>query len=212
MHHEAQHQVLAYPVHHEVAEAVRRAQVPHETVSHVGPHLVVPDERDAPLGGHPARGRLGHVVQEGGDAEGMASREAISQGLRQRRRHHVGIAPEDSCGIALNGHHVAEHLHGVPEDVQVVVFALIHPAAVIQLGHQGGEPTHTVQQVENRDRVVGTDDARELIHHPFTGCIADGWSGGTGGVARCGVHCKPHLVGDTRQAQYAHRIVQQCRR
>ena len=125
--------------------------------------------------------------------------------------HPAGASAEDGLGVVGGLPGPLHHLEDVAEDVGVVVRALIHAAAGLELGHQGAEHPQAVEGAEglvgawkrhHPGELVGQSLARRA---PDQGRVATGRRGGRR------IDREPRLPGDARQPQQAHRVVRERR-
>ncbi len=134
-------------------------------------------------------------------------REVIGEGLCKGRGHHVGVAAEDRLGIRLDGRNARHHLHGVRQDIQMVIVALLHATALPELRDERCQPADVVKQREGRNGVIRPDDATELLHHPLTRGFAYRRRGVTGSVASSAINGKPKGIGNACEPDDAHWVV-----
>ena len=74
-------QVLSHHDRHQAPLAVGEGQPLHNSLGHDRPRLGVAEKPDAAIGLDGLAGRLCYVVQQGGEAEGIAPRSAAADGL-----------------------------------------------------------------------------------------------------------------------------------
>ena len=122
-----------------VGDALGGAQPAQDVARELGALGVVADERDAAVRPHPARGRLGRVVQQRGEAHGVAAAEVVAERLGQQRADGAGVLAERLRARLQPGDGV-EHLERVAVDVAVVEDVLLDAAQRRELGqHDGGD-------------------------------------------------------------------------
>ena len=203
---EAEPQVVERERGDVVGDALGGAQAAHDVAGELGALGVVADERHAAVGAEVARGGLGRVVEQRGEAHRVAAGEVVAERLGQQRAHGAGVLAE-RLRVRLQRGHRLEHLERVAVDVAVVEDVLLDAAQRRQLGQHDRVDPEVLGQPQPVGGTLGADDALELGEHAL------GRDPGQPGrlpahlLARLRVELEPQLDGQARRPQRAQRVV-----
>ncbi len=144
------------------AQALARAQAAEDLAHHLLSHGVVADERDAPVGALAASGRLGDVVEEGAEAQGLAALELVGQRLGEDGFDPRRQLAEDGAEIRFQLDQPSQDLDRVVVHVEMVEMALLDTAEGGQLGEHGVQHFQPRGKLEPREAARGDDQPAEL--------------------------------------------------
>src|SRR5665809_168104 len=111
----------------ELGDPRARAKAPADGRHDLGPQGVVPDKGDPAVGTRAARGRLGDVVQQSGEAEALAAGHLVGQWPREDLADRGPVVSEDLAEPPLELDLVSEHVDRVAVDIEMVELALLDP-------------------------------------------------------------------------------------
>ncbi len=161
-------------------------------------------EHDPPVVGDPAGRRLGHVVEQGAEAQRLAPGQLVGQRRGEERGDgRAVLVAEQGAGVALEHDHRLEDLEGVAGDVAVVVAVLLDSGHRVELGEDHRRQPELAGQPQPVERARGGEDPLELAEDALGGDAGQAGSGGAGGSAGLGVGVEVELAGEAHEPQRA---------